>query len=98
MYWIVTSKVSRTNVARQAATGAYIASCLRHVWFRAPYLAMLFAGLMFLHQGLLGQAESAQAHADLVIQLPQSGDLTRAENELRQAVKIEPNNPELLST
>src|SRR5256885_8276138 len=38
------------------------------------YLAMLFAGLMFWYQGLLGQADSAQAHADLGIQLAQSGD------------------------
>ncbi len=59
---------------------------------------MLFAAVMFWHQGLLGQVDSAQAHADLGIQLAQSGDLTSGENELRQAVKLEPNNPEFLST
>ena len=98
MYWTVTSKVSQINVAWQAAASAYIASCLRHLWFRALYLAMLFAAVMFWHQGLLGQVDSAQAHADLGIQLAQSGDLTSGENELHQAVKLEPNNPEFLST
>src|SRR5713101_6026291 len=41
-----------------------------------------------------GRAE-AQAHADSGLQLARSGDLPSAE-ELRQAVKLEPHNPEFL--
>jgi|SRR6266851_4730824 len=44
-----------------------------------------------------GRAE-AQAHADSGLQLARSGDLPSAEAELRQAVKLEPHNPEFLST
>ncbi len=44
-----------------------------------------------------GQADEAQAHANLGLQLAQSGDLPRAESELRQAVKLGPRNPEFLS-
>jgi len=44
-----------------------------------------------------GRAE-AQAHADSGLQLARSGDLPSAEAELRQAVTLEPRNPEFLST
>src|SRR6266851_2753828 len=66
-------------------------------------------GLFFLISGLVllltgsglyaadGRAE-AQAHADSGLQLARSGDLPSAEAELRQAVTLEPRNPEFLST
>jgi predicted Zn-dependent protease len=44
------------------------------------------------------QSTEARSHADRGLELAQSGDLTSAESELRQAVKLEPNNPEFLST
>ena len=44
------------------------------------------------------QSPEARAHADRALDLAQSGDVASAESELRQAVKLEPNNPEFLST
>src|SRR5438552_9378049 len=44
------------------------------------------------------QFDEARVHADHGLQLAQSGDLQGAENELRQAIKLEPRNPEFLST
>jgi cytochrome c-type biogenesis protein CcmH/NrfG len=44
------------------------------------------------------QSTGARSHADRGLELAQSGDLASAESELRQAVKLEPNNPEFLST
>ena len=44
------------------------------------------------------QAREAQVHADRGLELAGSGQLQRAEDELRQAVRLEPSNPEFLST
>ena len=44
------------------------------------------------------QFDEARVHADHGLQLAQSGDLQGAENELRQAIRLEPRNPEFLST
>jgi tetratricopeptide (TPR) repeat protein len=46
----------------------------------------------------VAQVSEAQVHADQGLRLAQAGDLPSAENELRQAVKLEPRNPEFLST
>ena len=44
------------------------------------------------------QLDEARVHSDHGLQLARSGDLQGAENELRQAIKLEPRNPEFLST
>ena len=44
------------------------------------------------------ESSSARAHADRGLELAHSGDLSTAENELRQAVNLEPRNPEFLNT
>jgi tetratricopeptide (TPR) repeat protein len=63
-------------------------------------LPVLLAGFIALSVCDLSAADSAtqaQAHADLGFQLAHSGNLERAEAELRQAVDLEPRNPEFLS-
>ncbi len=65
-------------------------------------LLLLLSGLILLLSGsglyaADGRAQ-AQAHADSGLQLARSGDLPSAEAELRQAVTLEPRNPEFLST
>jgi Flp pilus assembly protein TadD len=66
-------------------------------------------GLLFLLSGWIlllsgsgpyatDRGAEAQAHADSGLQLARSGDLPSAEAELRQAVTLEPRNPEFLST
>ena len=63
-------------------------------------LRVLLAGFIALSVCDLSAAENetqAQAHADLGLQLARSGNLERAEAELRQAVDLEPRNPEFLS-
>src|SRR5947207_266481 len=46
----------------------------------------------------LAESSSARAHADRGLELAHSGDLSTAENELQQAVNLEPRNPEFLNT
>ena len=59
----------------------------------------LLAFLILLISSLCtAQSTEARSHADRGLELAQSGDLASAESELRQAVKLEPNNPEFLST
>ena len=59
----------------------------------------LLAFLILLISSLCAaQSIAARSHADRGLELAQSGDLASAESELRQAVKLEPNNPEFLST
>jgi len=59
----------------------------------------LLAFLIFSISSLCAaQSAEARSHADRGLELAQSGDVASAENELRQAVKLEPNNPEFLST
>ena len=45
-----------------------------------------------------GQTEDGQSHADAGIQFARSGDLARAADELRRAVRLAPTNAEFLST
>jgi cellulose synthase operon protein C len=69
--------------------------------FTARYLLWFTAlGLLAFMPLDLCRAESssARAHADRGLELAHSGDLSTAENELRQAVNLEPRNPEFLST
>lgn len=63
------------------------------LWFTA-------LGLLAIMRLDLCRAESssARAHVDRGLELAHSGDLSTAENELRQAVNLEPRNPEFLST
>jgi superkiller protein 3 len=59
----------------------------------------LLALLIFAISSLCAaQSTEARSHAGRGLELAQSGDLASAESELRQAVKLEPNNPEFLST
>lgn len=58
-------------------------------------LAFLILGVSSL---CFAQSTEARSHADRGLELAQSGDLASAESELRQAVKLEPANPEFLST
>jgi tetratricopeptide (TPR) repeat protein len=44
------------------------------------------------------ESSSARVHADRGLELARSGDLSAAETELRQAVNLEPRNPEFLRT
>src|SRR2546422_3097378 len=63
-------------------------------------LPVLLAGFIALSVCDLSAADSAtqaEAHADLGLQLAHSGNLEREEAELRQAVDLEPRNPEFLS-
>lgn len=63
------------------------------VWFIALGL------LAFLPLDLCrAESSSARAHADRGLALAHAGDLSAAEAELRQAVNLEPRNPEFLST
>jgi len=62
-----------------------------------PILLVSFIALSTYDLSAADNVTQAQAHADSGLQLARSGDLPSAE-ELRQAVKLEPHNPEFLST
>jgi Flp pilus assembly protein TadD len=67
----------------------------------ATYFLFFWAVLILVFPSAevcVAQASEAQVHADQGLRLAQAGDLPSAENELRQAVKLEPRNPEFLST
>ena len=56
------------------------------------FLVLLMSGLC------AAQSSDARSHADRGLELAHSGDLASAENELRRAINLQPNNPEFLST
>lgn len=61
----------------------------------AVLLLILFSGAPEFSSAQSGEAQS---HAERGLQLAQSGDLQGAERELTEAVKLQPRNPEFLST
>ena len=63
-----------------------------------PRLSLLAFLIFSISSVCAAQSAEARSHADRGLELAQSGDLASAESELRQAVKLEPNNPEFLST
>jgi cytochrome c-type biogenesis protein CcmH/NrfG len=63
-----------------------------------PRLSLLAFLIFSICSSCAAQSAEARSHADRGLELAQSGDLASAESELRQAVKLEPNNPEFLST
>ncbi len=63
-----------------------------------PRLSLLAFLIFSISSLCAAQSAEARSHADRGLELAQSGDLASAESELRQAVKLEPNNPEFLST
>src|SRR6266851_796341 len=65
--------------------------------FIAPVLLVSFIALSMYDLSATENGTQAQAHADLGLQLARSGNLERAEAELRQAVDLEPRNAEFLS-
>jgi len=65
-----------------------------HLLFSIVLSTLILSGTAFCS----AQFDEARVHADRGLQLAQSGDLQGAENELRQAIKLEPRNPEFLST
>jgi tetratricopeptide (TPR) repeat protein len=72
---------------REAGFGTYLL-------FSIVLSTLIFSGTAFCS----AQFDEARVHADHGLQLARSGDLQGAENELRQAIKLEPRNPEFLST
>jgi cytochrome c-type biogenesis protein CcmH/NrfG len=63
-----------------------------------PRLCCLIGLLLLSCVFCSAQTGEARAHADRGLEFARSGDLASAEIELRQAVKLEPNNPEFLGT
>jgi cytochrome c-type biogenesis protein CcmH/NrfG len=63
-----------------------------------PPLSLLALLIFAISSLCAAQSTEARSHAGRGLELAQSGDLASAESELRQAVKLEPNNPEFLST
>ena len=63
-----------------------------------PRLSLLAFLIFSISSLCAAQSAEARSYADRGLELAQSGDLASAESELRQAVKLEPNNPEFLST
>src|SRR5260370_42617881 len=64
--------------------------------FIAPVLLVSFIALSMYDLSATENGTQAQAHADFALQLARSGNLERAEAELRQAVDLEPRNAEFL--
>jgi tetratricopeptide (TPR) repeat protein len=63
-----------------------------------PRILFLAFVILMISSFCATQSTEARSHADRGLELAQSGDLASAESELRQAVKLEPTNPEFLST
>ena len=63
-----------------------------------PRVFLLAFLILAISSFCAAQSSEARSHADRGLELAQSGDLSSAESELRQAVKLEPANPEFLST
>ena len=69
-------------------------------WLFFPLLAVI-ASLTSLASGGLSAADNrgkAEAHANLGLQLAQQGDLVHAQDELRQAAELAPDNAEILAS
>jgi Tfp pilus assembly protein PilF len=54
--------------------------------------------ILRLHGLGMDDHASAETHANLGLQFAQRGDLVHAEKELRQAAKLAPANPEILTS
>jgi Flp pilus assembly protein TadD len=68
------------------------------IWQLRLVLRLFLLGLVVVSFPGLAQTEDAQSHADIGIQFARAGDLVRAADELRKAVRLAPTNTELLST
>ena len=67
------------------------------VFRRLNGLQFVVVAVLLLAPGkLVAQKTSAQAHADRGLEFAQRGDLVGAENELRQAAKLAPDDPDIL--
>jgi len=91
---------SSGNLYRTRCTAGATTKCRAHdrgvtyLLFSIVLSTLILSGTAFCS----AQFDEARVHADHGLQLAQSGDLQGAENELRQAIKLEPRNPEFLST